>query len=290
MKVPFLHDTALADLSPASCKILLFFCDRQRNGVTIGRVDRDAAALGMSRACWRQRTAELVDAGLVAYEVTTQGYRATQTAYRRFSWVPGFSDGRLRRLSGRASKALLCVCRAADNRFHSVRVRLKTLAIRLGRGIRTASLALAELRRFGVLDTYRTGRSSWMVVRRAEGEEQSEALAPCVAHRSRLALRILTSLPTLNLSQICQQVRRTNQEVGDQLRQAALGAKPLCEAQKRVRQRLVALGLTLDAAGSLVSGYAPQEIVVGLERSGGRFGRKLEQLLRLMLNRGWCKA
>jgi hypothetical protein len=195
MKVPFLSDEQMAGLTSIAIKILLYLCDPNQRSRS---VEVAAENLGISTRSWARHIRRLVDAELITYQSTTNGFRAHVIPTRRFTWLPEYRDRRIWQVSPRACHVLLAVARCINNRTHLARARLRKIAERIGRSIRSVSLGLTELKAASILLVLRTGRSSWFSMARDDEsryDPSSFAPIPTVAHHSRLILRVLINLP-----------------------------------------------------------------------------------------------
>lgn len=256
MKIPFLDDTRLSDLLPTDAKTLLCACSHARWRTTL---EQASIALGTSTQTLRRSLRRLVDAGLIVVRRIDQGLLIIPLLARRFTYVPGEDPGVFARLSVRAAKALIAVCRGADNKTLSLRMRVGTLAKRLGRSIRTAVLALCELRARGLIDTFRTGRSSWITIRKTE--YQGELFEPKVAHRADLLLRLLCSTKEELLAQTLSRIKTSTQGI----REVAVSLVKPAE-KSRALGLLVVAGQSRANATGILGAFLPAEVLEAVDR------------------------
>jgi hypothetical protein len=196
--------------------------------------------------------------GLITYETNSRGFQVKVIFGSRFTWVPSYGDDRLLRASPRACKALLAICRAVRNATRSIRMRAQTLAERLGRSIRTAHLALKELRERQMIDSLRTGRSSWFTVIFEDPQQKLVFGDTVVAHRQRLLLRILRSISQTDIAGVLTHLARRAKEVADGVRSALFN--PTSRQRRYASKRLERFGLDSLTIGVLVDSFTPDEI------------------------------
>ena len=269
MKAPYFGRIVLASLSPNACKALLVLCDLQQGRRWVRSTAARAAQIAQfAPATWRAATAELVAAGLVVCATGPRGFTARVRPSDRFSYVPSFPDQRVAQMSPRACKAFLALCRAFSNRSGSVKMRLTTLADRMGRSVRTASLALEELVTRCMVTVYRTGRASWIVLRKpSEGDRR------LIAHQLRAGLRVLWSTPRALLSR-------------PKVPRGTAAAKPA--SLFPMAKRLVRAGIaSLDAALLLVREHGESVVWRAIEIAVGRGGARM---IYRALASGWCSG
>ena len=257
MRTPFVPESTLREMPPASAKVLILLCAESRGSRSVGCAVDSAASLGISRALWRSAIDWLVSAGIVRYSTSNRGYQAEIRHGSRFTWVPSYADDRLRRASPRACKALLAICRAISNQTRSIRMKCRTLADRLGRSLRTASLALRELRERQIIDTARTGRSSWFSVVFTDPQGQLFNARP-VAHQPSLLLRILSTISRSELSSVLTHLSRRDPSASERAR--CVFVDPPASQRRFVINRLLRFGFDRLTAGALAATYWPDEI------------------------------
>jgi Mn-dependent DtxR family transcriptional regulator len=269
MKVPYLHDTVLEALSPVAVKVLIEFCGHLTDGASKGTVTESAKRLHVSERSWRRATTELSEAGLIEYAVSCDGYRARPKIGTRFTWLPSFNDERLRLATPRCCKVLVAVCRAVHNATRSIRMRIKTIAQRIGRSARTVQLALHELAERCILDAHRTGRSNWFCVRSPEPDPQLFDQPPEVAHRAGLLLRLLSSSTPECLSRVFQR-RRFEPETEKRIRSQWISPRGLDPTRRGLVRQMRRFGVKPDEANVYALMYTPDEVHVALELAVGR--------------------
>lgn len=260
MRIPLLLQGTVAAMPQTAAKVLLALCGVGRRHVKGNSVDF-SAALGICPATLRRDLAWLTSAGLIDYHTTSRGWVVTIRHGKRFTWAPHYPDDRLRRASPRACHALLAICRALDNRLRAVRMRVETIARRIGRSIRTAHLALQELRLRQIVETVRTGRSSWFSVFFREAQEQGE-LFEChqIAHQSSILLRILSSISQASLSTVLTHLARRPRK--GQIAGLVRDSLPPNSPQQRrfAQKRLAMRGIIGETADRLVRRFHVDEI------------------------------
>lgn len=209
MRLPFCNECTLQGLSGGAIKALFLLASRKKPGyLVLGLLVDDCRLIGVTPSTCRKYLDELLVVGLITeLKVTTAGYVARVAVPRRFTWVPSFQDERLMRLTPQACKAFYTICRAASNKTRTIRMKLTTLAKRVGRAVRSVQLCLLELRDHGLVDSIRTGRSN--IFRLAEPETQHDLpFSDCIAHRCRTLLRIVESTPLPLLAKTLGKMRR----------------------------------------------------------------------------------
>ena len=288
MKIPWLSNDTLGSLTPQGSKALIYLCDRRPMGMPIrGQIGDAVRETGMCRQTWRRACRELGDLGLIAYATTTRGYEARVTATRRFTWVPTYTDGRLMATSERALKALLCICRALDSRKRTVRMGAQKLSERMGRSVRTAMSALAELRDRQLLNTYRTGRSSWMMVHKPERQGRLSFERP-VADQPDALLHILLSYTPERLSRLLSQVNRRGDKRLLELRNRVVSTSEMDDERSWVMKLLRKAGVGFDEARTIVATFMPEQVMGALERMVRRRIKHPGAYLWALLERGVC--
>ena len=264
MRTPFIVEKQLNQMPPASAKVLILLCDECRCNTVNGKILDWANSIGFSRAMWRRAVQWLVEAKLIDYQTSNCGFRVKIRHGSRFTWVPSYEDGRLRLASPRACKLLLAICRALDNATRSVRIRARTLAARLGRSIRTVQLALRELRERSILDSFRTGRSSWFSVIFA-GQPSA---APLIAHRPDLLLRILSTTTRKELSTVLAHLSSRVEKIASFSRQLLNVPNP--PHKRFLSRRLRRFGIDDATIPVLIHAYTADELNAALSASTDR--------------------
>lgn len=285
MRGPFVAHNTLRSISGHAVKCLFFLGTSPKH--LSGNVYRSASRLQFSEATWRRATSELARLGLIEYRCTTNGYRARVRQDKRFTWIPTWADRTLELASPRACKALLSLCRAADNRTRTVRMRLDTLADRMGSCRRAAQMAVAELRDLNVIGSARTGRSCWWwIVKPADDPDLS--FAPHHAHRSDLLVRLLSSTPETDIGSAClsarQKIAATVQRARACMRPNAIGGSGASHAF----ERLLAAGVAVGVATRLVASHTVYEILTALCLLSRRRPRDRSEYVVRVLRSGWC--
>lgn len=264
MRTPFIVEKRLNQMPPASAKVLILLCDECRCNTVTGKIVDWASSIGFSRAAWRRAVGWLVDVGLIDYHTSNSGFRVKIHYMKRFTWVPSYADGRLRLATPRACKLLLAICRALDNATRSVRIRAATMAARLGRSIRTVQLALRELRDRAIIDSFRTGRSSWFSVIFA-GQPSA---APLIAHRPGLLLRILSTTTRNELSTVLAHLSSRVEKIAHFARQLLDVPNP--PHKGFMSKRLCRFGINPPLIPILVHAYTVDELNAALSASTDR--------------------
>lgn len=284
MHTPYLPPDTLSTLHPIEAKVLILLCDSEKWGSIIAGTATDfARRAALSRRRWSQAMATLAERGLIQLENRPGGFHARVRPTKRFTWVPSFRDGRLWRASPRALKVLLALARHAGNATGTLRVRLAKVAALLGRGVRSVQLGLNELRRRSCVETYRTGRANWFLIRRP-GPDGADDRAPDIAPRARLLVRLLSSTPLSHLSQIIQRASEKREQAVRRL------LNPLSNRthQTGLLRLLVRSGVGRREAAHMAELYTPREILNGLDLLIGRRVRDVGAFLRRALSVGWC--
>jgi hypothetical protein len=128
----------------------------------------------------------------------------------------------------------------------------------MARGMRTVHLALQELRTRDIIDTQRTGRSSWYSVV-FQADQMTLFDDHDVAHQQSILLRILRSISLNSLSSTLARLGRRRKGA-----QEALVRNCLVEPEPRERQfnyrRLVNAGVEPVQARILANSYTTMEI------------------------------
>lgn len=222
-----------------------------------GQADVAARMMHSTKRGLRRALAGLQDAGLLGWSEHGTTLRIKLVGAReRFIWAPEFEDERLLMCSARALRSLIVFCAHADNRGHHARLRLSTLAEKMGRCKRTVQLGVAELVDRAICVVFRTGRANIVSIERGRWKERRD---PKVAPRAGAALRLLSSISDRELWAILARIRSRLSTMCEDHR------KPVLEGFLRDA------GFTADEAGTLIRAHSYAELIGALTHGcGGR--------------------
>lgn len=280
MQIPFITDDALSQLSPNASKALLVLCSRMEERTARGRVLDAASRASMSERTFRRCLEELADAKLIERGWTCDGFDVRIPFGNRWTWIRWFGDGRIGRLSGRAAKALLILSRCVRNGTDCSVTRVKNVARLLGRSVRTATLAISELRQADLLDGMRTGRACVWSLKIDNRKFPRRTLA----HRAGLALRILRSLDRHELSSLLSRCRKDGLRVVERI-----GDIANWRATKRyIQDRLMEVGIPSSVARKFCRRHEHEELCTLIELIRQRRPRRVIAFAVAALRGGWA--